>query len=335
MRCPSLAELPPPPPGRTGWPWTEECPALSEALPRLTLITPSYMQAAFIEQTIRAVLLQGYPDLEYFILDGGSTDGTREIIRKYEPWLAGWRCEKDAGQSATINEGWARATGEVLAWINSDDWYHPGALAAAGRRFAAEPTVAWLSGAVDDVDVAGVFHKRHPAAPTPLAQALGRKDYGYYQPGMFWRQALVEKVGLLDVQLNCAFDQDFWLRSLLAGFAMTAIPEPVACFRVHGGSKTGGLSPRVLEEDWKLLARYGGSLAPAERRQSARWLGEYEADYLVATTYTLLAAGRRGEALRYLLRKIALAPLVRPRRIWWGALFRTLTTGRAPVWFGR
>ncbi len=335
MRCPSLADLPPPPPGRTGWPWTVECAPCAEALPRITLITPSYMQAAFIEQTIRAVLLQGYPDLEYFILDGGSTDGTREIIQKYEPWLAGWRCEKDAGQSATINEGWARATGEVLAWINSDDWYHPGALVAVGRRFAAEPSVAWLSGAVDDVDVAGVFHKRHPAAPTPLARALGRKDYGYYQPGMFWRRALVEKVGSLDVKLNCAFDQDFWVRSLLAGFVMTAIPEPVACFRVHGGSKTGGLSPRVIAEDWELIARYGGRLAPVEWRQAEAWLREYEADYLVATAYTLLAAGQRGEALRYLLRKIALAPLVRPRSLWLGAFFRVLVTGRAPAWFGR
>lgn len=343
MRCPSLVELPPPPPGRTGWPWTEECAPCTEALPRLTLITPSFQQGEFIEETIRSVLLQGYPDLEYSILDGGSTDGTRGIIEKYAPWIAGWRSRPDMGQAMAINEGWRATTGELLAWINSDDWYHPGAFVAAGRRFAAEPSVAWLSGGVDDVDVAGVFHKRHPAAPTPLARALGRKDYGYYQPGMFWRRSLVEKIGPwdhekigpLDRTLNCAFDQDFWVRSLLAGFVMTAIPEPLACFRVHGGSKTGGLSPRVLEEDWKLLARYGGNLTSAERRQAARWLGEYEADYLVVTAYTLLAAGRRGEALRYLLRKIALAPLVRPRLAWLGALFRVLVTGRVPGWFGR
>lgn len=335
MRCPSLAELPPPPPGLTGWPWTDERPPLADVLPRLTIITPSYMQGEFIEQTIRSVLLQGYPDLEYFILDGGSTDGTREIIRKYEPWLAGWRCEKDAGQSATINEGWARATGEVLAWINSDDWYHPGAFALAGRRFAKEATVAWLSGAVDDVDVAGVFHKRHAAAPTPLARTLGRRDFGYFQPGMFWRRTLIEKVGLLDVKLNCAFDQDFWVRSLLAGFPMVAIPEPVACFRVHGGSKTGGLSPRALEEDWSLFTRYGTHLAPDARRQAAAWLRAYEADYLVSTTYKLLQAGRRGEALSYLLRKLSLAPLVRPRRAWLGAFLRSVTTGKPPAWFAR
>jgi glycosyltransferase involved in cell wall biosynthesis len=331
MRCPSLAELPPPPPDRTGWPWTEESPPIAGTQPRLTLITPSYMQGEFIEQTIRSVLLQGYPDLEYFILDGGSTDGTREIIRKYEPWLAGWRCEKDAGQSAAINEGWERATGEVLGWINSDDWYHPGALAAVGRRFAAEPSVTWVSGAVDDVDGAGVFKKRHPAAPTPLASTLGRKDFGYHQPGMFWRRALVEKVGPLDGKLNYAFDSDFWVRSLLAGFEMVAIPEPVACFREHGGSKTCGFSPRVMEEDWKLFARYSAQLPPEERRQAAAWLRAYEADYLVAVAYTLLRAGGRGQALAYLLRKVSLAPLVRPRRAWLGAFLRILVTGSPPA----
>ena len=204
-------------------------------------------------------------------------------------------------------------------------------LAAVGRRFVAEPAVTWLGGAVDDVDVAGRFKKRHPAVPTPLGRTLGRKDYGYYQPGMFWRRALLEKVGPLDGKLNAAFDSDFWARSLLAGFEMAAIPEPLACFREHGGSKTCGFSPRVIEEDWKLFARYSGQLAPAERRTAKAWLRAYEADYLVAIAYTLLRAGGRRKALGYLLRKIALAPLVRPRRAWLGAFLRILVTGSPPA----
>ncbi len=331
MRCPSLAELPPPPTGRTGWPWTEESPRCDEALPRMTIVTPSFMQGEFIEQTIRSVLLQGVGDLEYFILDGGSTDATREIIRKYEPWLAGWRCEKDAGQSATVNEGWARATGEVLAWINSDDWYFPGALALAGRTFAAEPSVAWLAGGVDDVDVMGRFLKRHPAAPTPLVRCLGRSAYGYFQPGMFWRRALVEKVGVLDTGIFSSFDHDFWARTLAAGFTLTAVPEPLACFRQHAGSKTGGQFQRGMREDWMIFERYRAQLPPAGQRQAAEWLREYEADNLLLTIYRLLDGGRRGEALRYLLEKIALAPRVRPPRAWFGALARVLAN-RPPAW---
>ena len=259
--------------------------------------------------------------------------------------ISGWEREKlgritrrwlgFGGPQSVVNEGWKRATGEVLAWINSDDWYYPGVMELVGRRFAAEPSVTWLAGAVDDVDMSGRFLKRHPAAHTPLARALGRKEFGCFQPGMFWRRSLVEKVGPLDEVLNCAFDQDFWVRSLLAGFSMTAITEPVACFRVHGGSKTGGLSSRAIGEDWQLFARYCGNLAPDERRQAAAWLRAYEADYLVTGTYKLLQTGRRGEALGYLLRKLALAPLVRPRRTWWGAFLRTLVTGRPPAWFTR
>ena len=330
MRCPSLAELPAPPAGRTGWPWTEESPRCDEALPRLTIVTPSFMQGEFIEQTIRSVLLQGVGDLEYFILDGGSTDATREIIRKYEPWLAGWRCEKDAGQSATVNEGWARATGEVLAWINSDDWYFPGALALAGRRFA-EPSVMWLAGGVDDVDVTGRFLKRHPAAPTPLVRCLGRSEYGYFQPGMFWRRALVEKVGPLDTGIFSSFDHDFWARTLAAGFALMAVAEPLACFRQHAGSKTGGQFQRGMREDWMIFERYRGQLSPAEQRQAAEWLREYEADNLLLTIYRLLDGGRRWAALRYLLEKIALAPRVRPPRAWFGAVARVLAN-RPPAW---
>src|SRR5215831_8542048 len=126
MRCPSLSALPPPPPGVEGWPWTEESSCLETAVEnrrpaRVTVITPSFNQGRFLEATIRSVLLQGYPDLEYFVLDGGSRDNSIEIIRKYSQWITFWASEADGGQSAAINRGLKMGSGVFANWINSDD----------------------------------------------------------------------------------------------------------------------------------------------------------------------------------------------------------------------
>src|SRR4030042_6265175 len=126
MRCPTLKELPSPPQGKTGWPWTEESPQLHNTMPdgspwpKISIVTPSFNQGQFIEETIRSVLLQGYSDLEYIIIDGGSKDDSIELIRKYEKWLTYWVSEPDHGQSHAINKGFRKASGEIVAWLNSD-----------------------------------------------------------------------------------------------------------------------------------------------------------------------------------------------------------------------
>ena len=126
MRCPKLHELPPPPRGRNGWPWTEESTPLEKLsdggqYPRISIVTPSFNQGTFIEETIRSVLLQGYPDIEYFVLDGGSTDNSVDIIKKYSRWIQFWVSEPDGGQSAAINRGLRMGSGFCATWINSDD----------------------------------------------------------------------------------------------------------------------------------------------------------------------------------------------------------------------
>lgn len=127
MRCPTLAELPPPPPDKTGWPWTEETASLPETMPdgspwpRISIVTPSYNQGQFIEETIRSALLQGYPNLEYIIIDGGSTDNSVEIIKKYESWLAYWVSEKDRGVYDAMNKAIKYATGDWLYFLGADD----------------------------------------------------------------------------------------------------------------------------------------------------------------------------------------------------------------------
>src|SRR5579872_1583448 len=150
MRCPSLQELPPPPPGRIGWPWTEASAPLpatmpdGEAWPGISVITPSFNQARFVEGTLRSVLLQGYPNLEYSVLDGGSTDGSVDIIKKYAPWLKQWVSAPDGGQSAAINRGLQSSSGLFATWINSDDLLCRDALTTHALRVGLDANVAYI-----------------------------------------------------------------------------------------------------------------------------------------------------------------------------------------------
>jgi glycosyltransferase involved in cell wall biosynthesis len=301
--------------------------------PKITVVTPSYQQGAFLEQTIRSVLLQGYPNLEYFVLDGGSTDESRASVEKYAPWLAGWRCEKDQGQAATVNEGWRRGTGEILAWINSDDWYQPGAFAAVAPLFRKAHPVDWVSGFVDDCNADGTFLRRHPARATPLAEALGFHRTGYYQPGMFWSRALVDKVGPLDASQHLCFDLDFWARSLAAGFVLTPMEQPVACFRQHGASKSSSRLEAIVAESRDVFARYAGTLPSEERRQSGEWLRAYLSDMVLHIVYGHLQAGRKAQASEVLLREWRTAMALRPHKLALGLFYHVFVRGCPPAWF--
>jgi glycosyltransferase involved in cell wall biosynthesis len=331
----SFRDFPAPPAGAEGWPWTVEAPApsLEIAWPKLTVITPSFMQGEYLERTIRSVLLQNYPNLEYFVLDGGSTDASRTVIEKYAPCLAGWRCEKDRGQAATIAEGWACGSGDVFAWINSDDWYQAGAFAAVAPHFQKQPPAAWVAGTVEYCTVDGKVARRHPAAPVSLAETLGFRHVGYHQPGMFWSRGLLEKVGPLDGDMHLCFDLDFWARSLVAGFTLTPVDASVACFLQHSASKTSSQFEAIVAESRAIFQRYAAHLSPAEQRESAAWLRASLADYVLHMAYRALRRGFRGQALKLLLREMRTLFALRPPKLAFGALYRALITGRPPDWF--
>src|SRR4051794_28341061 len=142
--------LPPPPEGKTGWPWTNESGTgvstfeKKEEWPRISIVTPSYNQGGYLEETIRSILLQGYPNLEYLVIDGGSSDESVDVIKKYERHLTYWESAKDRGQSDALNRGFKRATGEWVGWVNSDDLYLPNALATLMATAAPNPEVQWV-----------------------------------------------------------------------------------------------------------------------------------------------------------------------------------------------
>ncbi len=261
-QAPTLDELPPPPADRIGWPWTDASPASPTTLPdgrpwpRITVVTPSYNQAEFLEATLRSVLLQGYPNLEYIVIDGGSQDGSVEILQRYAPWLAYWTSEPDRGQSHAINKGFARSTGEIQAWLNSDDTYYPGALARVARTMATRPCDI-LIGAMDKVEVGPGYERlvktSTPDQGTPLHPiaifANGRRaDFHFIQPPMFWRAELWAKTDGLDERYHYAMDTEWCSRAIVAGARVDTTSDVLARFVLHHGSKSQDFHHRQLEE---------------------------------------------------------------------------------------
>jgi len=224
---------------------------------KISVVTPSYNQAAFLEETIKSVLDQDYAELEYIIVDGGSTDGSVDIIQKYADRLAWWVSEKDRGQTDAINKGFARANGEVLAWLNSDDTYQPGTLKAAAAALQAHPEAGLLDGDANYIDEHGRVIGRFPAAQTDYARL--RRGYVHVpQQSAFFRAELWRKVGPLDPSFYFAMDYDLWVR-LAREAPVIHVPQVWANFRLHADAKTISADDRCWPEMLRVHYRDGGS----------------------------------------------------------------------------
>lgn len=225
---------------------------------RVSIVTPSYNQAAFLERTIRSVLDQDYDNIEYLVVDGGSTDGSLEIIKKYSKRLSWWVSEKDRGQTDAINKGFSHATGEILAWLNSDDTYEPGAVKAAVAQFESHPEASAVYGEAHFINGNDKIIGRFPTAQTDLKK-LKRGYVHVPQQACFFRADLWRKVGPLDPTFYFAMDYDLWVRlSRLA--PMVHIPGQYwANFRLHSDAKTIAADDRCWPEMLRIHYRDGGS----------------------------------------------------------------------------
>lgn len=224
--------------------------------PLVSIITPSFNQARYLEETILSVLEQNYPNIEYWIIDGGSADGSVDIIRKYEHRLAGWVSEKDRGQTDAINKGFGRATGQILAWINSDDTYEPGAIKAAVEHLQAHPETGLVYGDCNYIDGESRVLGRFPAAQTDYRRL--RQGYVHIpQQASFFRADLWKQVGPLDPSFYFAMDYDLWVRlAKLAPFDYE--PKLWANFRLHADAKTIAADDRCWPDMLRVHYREGG-----------------------------------------------------------------------------
>jgi glycosyltransferase involved in cell wall biosynthesis len=269
-----LVDLPSPPRGKTGWPWTIESapvpqrPRNGDSWPRISIVTPSYNQGHFIEETIRSVLLQGYSNLEYIVMDGGSKDGTLEIVRKYEHAIDFWTSGPDKGQAEAINKGFARANGDILAWLNSDDVYEMGVFERVAELFQQLPDTDVISGRCRRWYGDGRDRLVDPSPLRTLADFLKIKTKWMsgrliIQPEAFFRSKAFEMAKGIREELFFCFDACLWMDMAKIGCTFHSVDQHWANLRVHDGQKISNVTGTVheltrlawnqLRENWKVV----------------------------------------------------------------------------------
>jgi glycosyltransferase involved in cell wall biosynthesis len=269
--------------------------------PSISVIVPSYQQGAFLEETIRSVLLQGYPNLELLVMDGGSSDETIEIIRRYEKWIDGWVSERDGGQSAAINKGWRRARGELLTWLNSDDLVLPGWAQATAQAMVAEPDVDLVYCDVQVIDRESLPIWLFSGAPVSIERFVVYWKGAFAQQGFLMRRRVIDTCGLIDEQLHFAMDAEYWLRLLTSGRRFLHLRRTLAAFRLHESAKTATQYTVQLADLIGIITKFRETAPPemaivAERaRKRLHW----------NAAHTAYAAGAYPEARRHALRHLA------------------------------
>lgn len=229
---------------------------------RISVIMPSYNQRRFIERSIDSVLAQSYPDLELIVVDGGSNDGTVEILRQYRDRLR-WISEKDEGQADAINKGLRMATGEIVAYLNSDDVYEPGALRKVADCFQAHPEARWITGRCRIIDE----NDREMRRPVTAYKNFLLRHFSFSlllvtnpvsQPATFWRRRLIDEIGLFDLNEHYVMDYDYWLR-IGKRHPVMVLDDYLAAFRVYTSSKTSSAFLKSFRQELEAAKRHSSS----------------------------------------------------------------------------
>lgn len=276
---------------------------MSGAVPRISVITPSFNQGRFIGETIRSVAAQNWPDLEFIVIDGGSTDETIDVIGRHAPLIAHWVSEPDHGQADAINKGLRTATGDIVTWFSADDVYVDGIFAAVADAWRRNPRAIYAA-PVSNFYSRGrqTLIRPHGLSLENVVQYWKRRSL-WHDPGLFWSRAVVDAAGELDPSLTYAFDYDYLARALQR-FPVEYVEHVAAGFRLHQDSKTISQSEQMMAETAAVSQRYWHLLSTIDREGFER----AQFDAAVRRAGSKLLRGRR-DALPLLLRVVRERPM--------------------------
>lgn len=224
---------------------------------KVSIVTPSYNQGRFIERTLKSVAIQSGAEIEHVVFDGGSTDNTVEILKRFRPPVR-WVSKKDKGQTDAVNQGICATDGEIIGWLNSDDIYYPGAIARVVAFFESHPEIDLVYGMADHIDVDDHGYESYYSEPWNYERL--KESCFICQPALFFRRRLVEQYGLLDESLNYCMDYEYWLRLGRGGARFAYIEEKLAGSRMYPENKTLGSKVKVRKEINDVIKRYFGNV---------------------------------------------------------------------------
>ncbi len=297
-----------------------------DRFPKISVVMPSYNQGEYVRAAIQSVVDQRYPELELIVIDGGSGDDSVAVIESFGALVSYWESERDRGQAHAINKGFAKSTGEILCWLNSDDLLLPGSLNAVAHHFGTHPDDRWLT--APSLRFGEGLHMLDGVPKIPADKVRWLLRCPIAQPSTFWRRNLYEQFGGLDESYDHALDYEFWVRLVFVGEKPSLIKRPLSAFRLHDASKTVSQPARFLEEEARMRKKYADSLCPAERARLERSLRAMAAEDGLTEAVALLEEGRQDEARKQVCRLLSKSPRMAFTRIGAASLYRVIMNKR-------